>query len=235
MRYWLLCLMVVLVACGDKTKEQEQSPPATESSLSAVATDVPPTRVVRRTPTAVPTAIPTATIVPEIQQVAGDKSLALSFTVTQGGPDPLVDSWNYSGLATVRVQLDGTASGSGVLWPIGVDPECRVTSPSPSTIYAFDVQGYTTYDGARVRLHLLLVPQDIESPEQFQVRCPDEPLEGHFIETNFLWPMLTQVEALDYILYLDEIVSIESYTEDLAARTDGALTGTLAIEAQLQQ
>lgn len=235
MRYWLLCLVVTLVACGGSGNKRETPLPASPSLPILDVTEVPATRIVRRTETPPPQPTPTPTALPEIQQAAGEKSLALRYTVTQGGPDAKVDEWIYTGRVTIAVQLNGTASGSGVLWPSAIDPDCVVIPRGTEADYAFDVQGQVEYDGSRLRLKIELMPHNPDAEEVFHIQCVGEPEEGYLVELNYLWPVLSQVEALSYTVFLDEIVSTLRYSEDVGTRTSGAFNGMLQIEAQLFQ
>lgn len=235
LRYWLVLLMIVLLAACGGNGNTEEPPQPTSLNLATATVEAPPTRIVYRTATAIPQSTVTPTPLPEIEQVAGEKSLALRYTVTQGGIDNRVDMWVYTGRVTLKVQPDGSAGGSGVLWPAPSDSVCQVTPLGSDANYAFDVQGQVTYDGSRVRLHVELLPRTTGLVEPFRIQCTEDVSAAELVQADFLWPMLSQAEALTYTLYPDELVSTVRYTEDLAARSDGALTGTLAIEVQLLQ
>lgn len=228
-------MVVLLAACGDNGNTTEEPPQPTSLNLATATVEAPPTRIVYRTPTAIPQSTVTPTPLPEIQQVAGEKSLALRYTVTQGGIDNRVDTWVYTGRVTLKVQTDGSVSGSGILWPAPSDPVCQVTPLGSDANYAFDVQGQVTYDGSRVRLRVDLLPSTTGLVEPFRIQCTEDVSAAELVQADFLWPMLRQAEALSYTLYPDELVSTVRYTEDLAERSGGTLTGMLAIEVQLLQ
>ncbi|MCB9435917.1 MAG: hypothetical protein H6673_02865 [Anaerolineales bacterium] len=230
----MFLLAFALVACGGEQKKQD-SPQPTSLNAATATVELPPTRIVYRTPTAIPQPTATQTPLPQIEQVAGEKSLALRFVVTGGGIDPRIDTWAYTGRVTLNVQTDGSASGSGILWPSPIDNECRVTTLGSDANYAFDVQGYMTYDGSRVRLNIELVPQTTGLLEPFRILCTPDEADAELVQADFLWPMLSQSHALTYTLYPEDLVSTVRYTEDLAARTEGALTGMLEVEVQLVQ
>lgn len=236
---WVALLAALfLAACEDD--EPPPSQPTSTPQEVALATSTPAdsiepaiTAPPSTPPTPVPGPSPTATLNFPVWQYASTWALNLRYEITAGGPFLEVDQWIYSGQVVLRVLEDGSASGSGVLYPAPLDTLCTVT-PNDSEGYAFTMSGGLRYDGEKVWLDIEMLPTDYFYIENYTVLCPDynEPRQ---VANNYLWPMLGQVEALHYTFPLDRNSFNLVHNEDLNARTNGVLRGALHYELLLQR
>ncbi|NDJ84392.1 MAG: hypothetical protein GYB66_00765 [Chloroflexi bacterium] len=246
----LLVVLVVVVGCGNSdsgdgdsearegdssgevnqtpTSEPSLTPPGTDT---AVAGDGAPTASVSAAVTSDVPLVPTATLPYDPWRYAGDWGLNLRFEITGGGPFGEVDTWVYSGQATIRVTEDGNATGSGRIYTSPLDERCLVET-FDSEGYGFTVTGSLAYDGERLWLEIELVPDDYFVIENYVVTCPDY-TEARQISENYLWPMLGQIEKLEYRFWMDDSQHEIEFNEDLTARTNrvfrGAINGHLLL------
>ncbi len=236
-RLWQLSLLLftilVVVACKGSNDQVQQNTVIVPSTPSPTAAR-PPTRIIQRTPSPTLPPMLTPTLNFPVWRYASEWALNLHYAVTGGGLYLRVDHWVYSGTALIEIAEDGRATGRGTLWPSPYDEQCVVTPLAVGAGFGFAVEGTLVFDGARILLEIEVIPDDYEAIEEYQVECPNNPQPRH-VTGSYLWPLLYQTGSLHYTFWVEENHQTLTYDEDLAARTNSVLRGTLHAEVSLQR
>jgi hypothetical protein len=121
--------------------------------------------------------------------------------------------------------LDGSISGSGDFSPHLRDFTCEahVLSEDPLT---YQITGTTFPQDDQVWADILLLPNNPQLEEPYELICPDETFER---TDPLLWPVLMAVEGLVYQFPLEQQHTI-TYEVDLSQVSGGGLSGILTAE-----
>jgi len=195
-----------------------------------------PIVVVPPPPSAIPTPTTTPVLPPGVASALGSWVMNFNYRLT-GYPG--YSDIRYSASLPVTVGLDGTISGSGMIFTTLVQPPCSTqvnAGNGASVAISGQIEAATPVPGSAVSAavaDLRLTPQDPVATQTFQLICSDAVM-SDTRTVSILWSALAAAGQLHILIPFRPGIVL-SGIRDVTAPSNEAVYGTLAFQIRIGQ